>query len=376
MDRRECPDARQEVEMTKRERYLSALRNEPVDRLVWAPNFDYWLQVNTAEGTVPDRYVGMSRNDIVRAVGGHIWNRAAGIAAVLDKSVTATQQRTDGAVVHEYHTPIGSIRQVYQPTEGEHRSMFLEEHYIKDLESVEVMKYVVQATQYEPNYGPTEKALAETGDDGVVLNSYFCVPFIQFAKNDAGYVNGFYMWTDHRKEVDSLIEAYRDSFMQGIRVLADGPADVIATGDNMDGVMITPDIFKEYAIPFYHEARKITSAGGKILEGHWCGRTKSLLGLVSGCGLDVIEAIVTRPMDDIDLSVALDKLRGEVVLQGGLPSVLVCEEGGTREDFENYVRDTIVPLAGRKGFVLGMSDNVPPNADFSRVEAVAELIES
>ena len=360
--------------MTKRERYLKALRNEPVDRLVWAPNFDYWLTVNTAEGTVPDKYVGMSRNDIVRAVGGCIWNRAAGIRTVLDRSVKTTERRENGARIHEYHTPIGSIRQVYHPGEAENRTMFLAEHYIKDLESLEIMKYVVRATHYEPDYAPTEKALAETGDDGIVLNPYFCVPFIQFAKNDAGYVNGYYMWTDHRKEVDSLIEVYSEDFLQGLRVLADSPADVIATGDNMDGVMITPDIFREYAIPFYQQANKITSAADKILEGHWCGRTKSLLDQVPGCGLDVVEAIVTRPMDDMSVSDALDKLRGEVVLQGGVPSVMVCEEGATRQDFEDYVRETIVPLAGRKGFILGMSDNVPPNADFSRVEAVAQLI--
>ena len=83
---------------------------------------------------------------------------------------------------------------------------------------------------------------------------------------------------------------------------------------------------------------------------------------------------MTRPMADIDLSEALDFLRGEVVLQGGIPSVIVCEEGGTRTDFERYIEQTILPLKGRPGFVLGMSDNVPPNADFARVEAVAELI--
>jgi uroporphyrinogen-III decarboxylase len=79
-------------------------------------------------------------------------------------------------------------------------------------------------------------------------------------------------------------------------------------------------------------------------------------------------------MVDVDLDEALHMLRGEVVLQGGIPSVLVCEEGGTKEDFERYIEEVIVPLKGRRGFILGMSDNVPPNADFARIEAVAELM--
>ena len=76
----------------------------------------------------------------------------------------------------------------------------------------------------------------------------------------------------------------------------------------------------------------------------------------------------------MSITEALDMLKGEVVMQGGVPAVLVCEEGGTSADFERYVRDEILPLKGRKGFILGMSDNVPPNADFSRVEAIAGLI--
>lgn len=363
--------------MTKRERYLKALRGEPVDQLVWAPNFDYWLNVNKAEGTLPAKYKGMSRNDIVRAVGGTIWNRTGGVTQVRDPRVKETCiTDPQGTTITTLATPLGTIRAVHSATtdEGCHRSAHLSEHYVKDLESLRIMRYVVEATHFEPDTGPVFKALQETGDDGVVLNSCFCVPFIQFAKTDVGYVNGFYMWMDHREEVDGLIRAYFDLFLQGYAVLAEGPADVIATGDNMDGTMISPDIFKEYAIPFYQAAHKICAARNKIFEGHWCGRTQTLLPLVPGCGLDVVEAIVTRPMADISLGEALDLLHGEVVLQGGMPAVLVCNEGGSYADFERYVREVIRPLRGRRGFILGMSDNVPPNADFKRVEVMADLI--
>ena len=360
--------------MTKRELYLKALRNEQVDEIVWVPNFDYWLNVSHAEGTVPKQYLGMSRNDIVRAIGGTIWNRAEGLRSVCDPSVKETW-RVDGTDrIYELETPIGTIREVSKQTEGRHRSTAITEHFVKDLETLQIMKYVVEATHFEPNYSPTLKALEETGDYGVVLNPYFCVPFIQFAKMDTGYVNGFYMWMDYREEVDSLIKLYQEKYLEGYKILADGPADVIASGDNMDGVMISPDIFKEYAVPFYLEAKKICSERNKIFEAHWCGRTQSLLDLVPGCGLDVVEAIVTKPMADITLEDAIDKLRGEVVLQGGIPSVLVCNEGGSMEDFKKYIEEVILPLKGRKGFILGMSDNVPPNADFERVERIADLI--
>lgn len=360
--------------MTKRERFLKALKNESVDELVWAPNFDYWLNVNKAQGTLPTQYEGMSRNDIVRSVDAYIWNRVSGLKMIRDSSVIETWFEKGVQRIHSLETPVGIIQEVYSKTENEYTSKALIEHFVKDLDSLMVMKYVVEATHYEPDYGPVYQALDETGDDGVVLHMSFCVPFIQFAKSDAGYLNGYYMWVDYRQEVETLIELYTCKYLDGYRILSEGPADIISTGDNMDGTMISPEIFKDYAVPFYKEAHKIISAKNKIFEGHWCGRTQNLLDQVPDCGLDVVEAIVTRPMADIDLSQAINLLKGKVVLQGGIPAVLVCEEGCSKEGFEKYIRQVILPMKGQKGYILGMSDNVPPNADFSRIESVAELI--
>ena len=50
--------------MTLRDRYLAALRNEAAPDLIWAPDFDYWLNVNRAEGTLPPRYLGMGASAI------------------------------------------------------------------------------------------------------------------------------------------------------------------------------------------------------------------------------------------------------------------------------------------------------------------------
>ncbi|MCX7705152.1 MAG: uroporphyrinogen decarboxylase family protein [bacterium] len=360
--------------MTKRERFLKALKNETVDCLVWAPNFDYWLHVNTAEGTLPEKYRGMTRNDIVRAIGGYIWNRQPGIKASCDSSIKTKKIDTDETTITEITTPLGSVRCIHKKTETEHRTRHLSEHFIKTIDDIRIMKYIAEATYYEPDYQPALKALEETDDDGIVLNGCFSVPFIQFAKIDAGYVNAFYLWIDYRKEVDELLDTYFKKYIEGIKILADGYADVIATGDNMDGVMITPPIFKEYAIPYYQECKKILSEKGKIFEGHWCGRTENLLPLVPGCGLDVVEAIVTAPMARITLKEALDILDNKVVLQGGIPSVLVCKEGGTKQDFIRYINEVILPLKTKRSFILGMSDNVPPNADFERVEMVSKLI--
>ncbi len=177
--------------MTKREIYLKALRNEKVDTLVWAPNFDYWLAVNTAEGTLPEKYRGMSRNDIVCAIDGYIWNRASSIKTTHDPSVETKITKLEQETITQISTPVGTVRAAHKRTEGQFRTRHLSEHFIKTVEDIKIMKYIAEAMYFEPDYESTIKALEETGDDGIVLNGCFAVPFIQFAKIDAGYVKPF-----------------------------------------------------------------------------------------------------------------------------------------------------------------------------------------
>ena len=81
-------------------------------------------------------------------------------------------------------------------------------------------------------------------------------------------------------------------------------------------------------------------------------------------------------MDRITIPEVLEKVGENVVIQGGIPSIMMCPQGATREELEEYVRDLLnkVPLGYR--FVLGMSDNVPPDADFYRVKMISDIVNS
>ena len=362
--------------ITKRERYLAAMRMETADgELVWAPNFDYWLSLNSAQGTLPEKYRRMNRNDIVRAVGGYIWNRAGVIAAKQDPSIKhASGTRPNGASYHEITTPVGSICAEYAPTESAHSSRAHVRHFVTDLDSLKVMVYVAEGTEYSVNFEAAQKAMEETGDDGIVLHQIFSIPLIQFAKTDAGYMNAFYLMEDHPDEVGRLLAVYRRQYAGAMKLLRDTPADVIEFGDNMDEVMISPKLFEKYAVDFYLECKDALKGSGKTLGAHWCGRTQHLLPLLPKTGIDVVEAVVTEPMADITLESALDALDGKVALQGGIPAVMVCPDAVSRRDFEHYIETTVLKQKGRAGFILGMSDNVPPDADFTRVEMISGLI--
>lgn len=371
--------------MTRKERYLKALRGEQTDQLVWAPNFDWWHQVNTRNNTVPKEYQGLSCNDTIRAIGGTIWRRCGTYRTKVNGIKTASETKGNKSYTRTI-TPVGELTTVHIQASEMSGAWFLKEHAVKSVADLRPLLYIIEATRYEPDYEPAFQALQEVGEDGVCLTGIPAVPYIQFAKIDVGYAEAFYIMADYPEEVEQVLKAYHKKFLEIACLVADSPVELVTNGDNMDYWTCPPKAFLKYAVPYYHSVADILHPKGKIVQGHWCGRTEILLPYVPDCGLDVIEAIVPRPMSDLDIAEALDICQGtaegesrpkgrKVVIQGGVPSVLMCQEGGTREDLEKYITELLEQVGHRPGFILGMADNVPANADFHRVRLISDLVE-
>jgi len=356
---------------------MAILRKGKADTIVWAPNFDHWLNVNRANGTLPEEYRGMSRNDIVRAVGATIWART-GVLRSECPDVRVRREEKPGEYIRTiYETPVGSVETLHRYATDFTRALFLKEHMIKRVEDIKVVKFKLRNTTCTLDPEPFFRYEEEVGDDGISLVGLpKCVPFIQFGKTDAGWVRGLYLWNDHTREVEELLEAYTEKALEAAELLSRSPCQVIQSGDNMDELMMSPSLFRRYAVPYYRQISEVLHRGNKIFQVHWCGRTKRLLPLVPGTGIDVIEALVPAPMTDLTVAEALEILRGEVVIQGGVPSILMCEQGGTREDLRRYVGELLDTVPIGEWFVLGMGDNVPPDADFERVRIISEMVNS
>ncbi len=361
--------------MTRRERFLAILGKQRADTITWAPNFDHWLNVNRANDTVPAEFDGMSRNDIVRAVDATIWART-GVLRSERPNVRVRREEDPGKTIRTvYETPVGCVETLHRYAGDLTHALFLTEHMVKRVEDIEVAKFIAADTTYTLDVEPFLESERDVGDDGISLVGLpTCVPFIQFGKTDAGWVNGIYLWHDHPREVEALLEVYTAKNVEAARLLADSPCKVIQSGDNMDEWTMPPNLFERYAVPYYRRISAILHEAGKILQGHWCGRTKRLLPLVPDTGIDVVEAFASAPMADLTVAEALDALRGKVVLQGGIPSILMCEQGGTRDDLRRYVDELLRTVPIGEWFVIGMGDNVPPDADFERVKIISQMV--
>ena len=360
--------------MNTRSEYLKALRREATHTLTWAPNFDWWYDVNTANATIPAEYRGMTAHEISRAVGGAIWQRVEIVRWVADASVTTENLRQDDLGIDITHTPVGDLRAAWQQASDFSRSWVCVEHPVKSLDDLPALRYTLEAGHYELDTRDYDRQREEVGDDGIVLTCLPEVPFIRFAKVDVGYLQAYYLLEDHPREVAAILQAYERNFLEAYRLAAQGPCEVVSNNDNMDQCTCPPDYFQRYAVPFYQQTAASLHAGGKLAQGHWCGQLHRLLPLMPACGLDIIEAMTPYPMSQVDMPAAMELLEGKIAVQGGIPSIYMCEQGCTRDELACYIEDLLDKVGHRRGFVLGMGDNVPANADFARVRLIGEIV--
>ena len=362
--------------MTNRERMLIGLSGGQPDRIAWAPNFDWWLNTNTKMGTLPEEFKGLSRNDIVRKVGGAIWARARPIGSKGSEEIKTTK-RTEGDKTYTvYKTPVGTVSTMQQVADEWTRAVFLKEHMVKRVEDLKVIRFMVENTTYYPTYEDFIKADEDVGDDGIALfQGAPSVPMIQLMKTYIGWLDGLYMLHDHPKEMEETADVLTQKAVEAYQLVADSPAQVISTGDNLDERTFSPRLFERYGLPFYQQMSQILYAKGKIYKSHACGWVKHLLPMIGDSGLDALEAFSISPMNDLTIKEARDILDGSVSIMSGIPSVIMSHLNMNDKDFREYVLKVLDDIQPGNGFVLGMADNVPANADFERVSVISHIVD-
>jgi len=102
--------------------------------------------------------------------------------------------------------------------------------------------------------------------------------------------------------------------------------------------------------------------------------TRLLLGLIQESGFDMAETFTTAPMVSCTLAEARAAWGTDVIIWGGVPSILL-NDTASEEEFESYMQDLVRTIAPGDAFILGVADNVMPEAKLERITRIAEVVE-
>jgi len=280
-----------------------------------------------------------------------------------------------------YTTPVGSIYldEKREPGTGEWHGMrswkdvtpWQTARLIKKPEDYKVLKYVVEHTEYIPDYFPLEQAKDWLGEDGCVVDFLPHQPMQMLMIDWIGSEGGRF-FIHHAKYPDLVEDLYRaisKSREPMYEIAARSPADVVWCGDNIDGVLVNPRLFEKYFMPEYEKMARILHKHGKLFGVHMDGRVGVLKDLIVRTPIDIIEGLHPPPMGDMPIGGALSLWKDKVIWMGFPGSVYTLGPEATKKHALELLRE-VVP--GDRLTVAMSTENLVSNENLRMLTAVLE----
>ena len=361
--------------MTQKKRLLGVLRGESAP-LAWYADLSWWYESQRIKGTLDPRYGGEEGYlAFHRDVGAGICFYAPFLWRTTYDSRHEFGVETRGPdQICTWKTPRGQVRQVSRHLPGSF-TWAITEHFVKTLEDLAILLEIQQYAHHEENYGAYLEAAKLWGEDGVAvgLTPLGTEPFQRLVTRWAGIETTVGLYMEDRAEFESMLELLREADEPIWRIIEDSPCEVLEMPDNFSSEVTGQNFFRRYLMPQYQKLNRRLHSAKKITGIHNDGTLGSTFGLMGECGFDFVEAVTPSPVGDI----AVDGLRArageEIVVWGGLPGALFSPLFD-EDSFERHLRHTVEVFARDGRCVLGVADQVPPDAVPHRVKRVAEAV--
>jgi hypothetical protein len=391
--------------MTHRERILAAMRGQKTDCLPWAPRMDLWCIALRGRNALPAQFEGMHTADIARTldVGCHAVRadytlardpadlalRGLGIDNHPDypyrvelRDLSLDFRHDDENFWTEICTPAGPVhthlRQSAEMTRAGISLPFVHDYAIHAAADFEAVAQVFEHLEVVPTPQNYTAFQQRVGDQGIaVANGSIGASPMHLVLHDLVAMDQFfYLYVDERAALEELAERMTPFFLAQLEAQVACSAEVAFWGGNYDQNLTWPPFFAEQISPWLQRVGRRLHAAGKLLLTHTDGENGALMPLYDACGFDVAESVCPQPMTKSTLAEIRAGMGERIAVWGGLPSIAFLEDSMDEESFESYM-DTLFDELGDGGrLILGVSDNVPPDADLSRLARVKQRVEA
>lgn len=366
---------RNTFQMTPRQRVFALLRGENPDQVPWFGDLDYWAAARIGRKEVP--------GDFKQSDAYIQWHRDLGVGYYLQGYSPFTTVIENGEVRewqegnHRHRTvrtPKGTLHECWQYL-PESFTEAPTEHLVKTEDDLPALRHVYENTRYEPDYVFARKRLDQVGEIGIVLCYLPKSPLMQLVVLDAGIEAVVSMIADAPDEFSETIRVIRTAHNQAAQIALDSPAEVLMIPENLSSEMIGPRLFDRFMREYQEEWARRIAANGKYSFVHIDGTLRGLLRKESETGISVLEAMTPRPVGDLAIEEWGDLAgNSKTILWGGIPGVYFTPLVSDGE-FDRHLKEVLAVMRTEPRYVLGVADQVPPDALESRVREVKNLVD-
>jgi hypothetical protein len=283
------------------------------------------------------------------------------------------ETRTVGDLVYRrFKTPVGevSMKEKVGLREGAGASWIVE-HPIKGPDDFEVVEFIAEDTVYIPDYGPFRRAEEDLGGDGIVFVWAGRSPIQEMQIELMGYRIFAISMYRYPEKFRSLHRALERRAEKRYGIIAESPAEIVNGTDNINSVITSPRLYREYIIPFYKRQADRLHRRGKILEDHMDGKLRALKKLISETPLDAVEAFTPPPMGDLPLAEALAAWKDKVISLNFPESVIL--EGP--EAVKRQVMQILTEAGRGDRLIITVTEDIPRRHRWTGLSAITETLQ-
>ena len=345
--------------MTSRERMLRALNNEKPDRLPCQVHgwMKYYLDTYL-HGC--DWYEAYGRFDMDYAI--YVKPRYEFAEKDLanwqvNKSTPVTDKDGSKNWEETISTPKGDLRQVIGQNQF---TTWHVEHPLKTEQDFEIWKefYPVPV---KADTAPVKEALDKLGDRGIVrAHPYYagqgspwqCLCFIH------GTEESIYLAIDEPERMHDMLEAIYQKAARAHQLWEGALPDMVETdGGAASNTVISPDMFREFCLPYNKRQNDLFRSKGIKTVCHLCGGVMSMLDLVAESGADGLETMTPKSMGgDCNLAEASRRIGDKLFFIGGFDQNAGFEKSSP-EKVRKMVFDYFEATKDHGGYIIAPSDH-------------------
>lgn len=346
-------------------------------RVVWQPRIEYWYNVNKNKDKLPPDYKDKDLLEIyddLEASVRYIFPDGNGFLEFEHEDVkisTKTEQKKEGEKRKtSFKTPLGKLEQI-EKTAMLGEGAQIVKPLVENQKDMEIMEYILKQREVKFNKDYFEKAQSKLENRGIVQFFFPRSPLPRLVIQYMGLERTYRFFNHDRERMEKFMQTIDQSLDEVFNVLEDCPVKVFNFGENIDVNLFPPSFFERYCVPYYERRIEQLHKAKKYCHLHVDGSFEPLIPYLKNSSFDGLEALTPKPQGDVTLDQIKKVVDNEKVLLDGIPAILFLDEY-SREKLKNFVGRLMNEFSPR--LILGVSDELPPNAEIGRVKMVSKLV--
>ena len=191
--------------------------------------------------------------------------------------------------------------------------------------------------------------------------------------NILGMENGLMYLLTHAERCAAILDVTASwSVALAVAQVRRGAQAIKISSPFAGNAFLSREMYCDFIQPYEARIAEAVKAEGAAVYTHTCGAIGDRLDLICGAGVTGIECLDPPPLGDVDISEAVEALRGKIFIKGNVDPVNTLLRGDQekiREDISNILH----AAKNMEGFILSSACSVAPPTPPDNLKRMVEL---